>query len=97
MDAVDRDVSHLVHPDVMIQIKRDFEAAATRKGDTTLSRNEFVAAMIKHIPRDGQERAVIGTVAGDSSLDLSLTSDSKSFITTKLSPEDGMLVPGSHR
>lgn len=62
--GVGRDLHYLVHPDVMVQIRRDFEKAGVRKGSATLSRPEFVTAMLKYIPSESSGVAV-GTVASE--------------------------------
>jgi hypothetical protein len=62
--GVGRDLHYLVHPDVMVQIRRDFEKAGARKGSATLSRHEFVTAMLKYVPTESSGVAV-GTVDGE--------------------------------
>lgn len=52
---IDQDVGYLVHPDVMMQIRKDFERAAARHdGDEALTKTEFVNAIMKHMPRDAR-------------------------------------------
>lgn len=60
------DVMQLVQADVMVQIRKEFDRMAQRKGgtDTALTKPEFVLAILKHVPRSGAQRTADGVSVG---------------------------------
>lgn len=55
--CVERDVAALVHPDIMAGIRKEFDKASLRKGDGSMTKEEFVSALMQFMPRSKSDES----------------------------------------